>query len=226
MVMMPREGAAPGREQLGALARLTHERATAEEIGAGWRARRASRRSIGARPRHRAPRAPRLGAGATGARRARGRARAGAAPRARRAGARRARTTTSPRSRPRSSATWSSRARTANASPRSGESPYEALLGDYDFGLRTQRSCGGCSARSAEALPPLAAEARVRSPRRDARGAGRRRSRRPSRAPCAASASTTRAGAWTSPPTPSPRGWAAATRASRPATATATSSRC
>ncbi|MGA2451908.1 MAG: carboxypeptidase M32 [Solirubrobacteraceae bacterium] len=46
-----------------------------------------------------------------------------------------------------------------------GESRYEALLGDYDFGLRTpelQRVFG----ELAQALPPLAVQARVRSPRR------------------------------------------------------------
>ena len=46
-----------------------------------------------------------------------------------------------------------------------GESAYDALLGDYDFGLRTEdlrRVFGALSA----ALPPLLAEALVRSPRR------------------------------------------------------------
>jgi carboxypeptidase Taq len=45
-----------------------------------------------------------------------------------------------------------------------GESRYEGLLGDYDFGLRTQelRRVFGALA---QALPPLVAEARVRSPR-------------------------------------------------------------
>jgi carboxypeptidase Taq len=46
-----------------------------------------------------------------------------------------------------------------------GESPYEGLLGDYDFGLRTAdllRVFGALAAK----LPPLAAEARVRTPRR------------------------------------------------------------
>ncbi len=46
-----------------------------------------------------------------------------------------------------------------------GERPYDALLGDYDFGLRTdelRRVFGAL----AEALPPLVAEASVRSPRR------------------------------------------------------------
>jgi carboxypeptidase Taq len=48
---------------------------------------------------------------------------------------------------------------------RDGESRYEGLLGDYDFGLRTQelRRVFGALA---QALPPLVAEARVRSPRR------------------------------------------------------------
>jgi carboxypeptidase Taq len=46
-----------------------------------------------------------------------------------------------------------------------GESRYEGLLADYDFGLRTQelRRVFGALAK---ALPPLVAEARVRSPRR------------------------------------------------------------
>jgi carboxypeptidase Taq len=46
-----------------------------------------------------------------------------------------------------------------------GESRYEGLLGDFDFGLRTQelQSVFGALARE---LPPLAEEARVRSPRR------------------------------------------------------------
>jgi carboxypeptidase Taq len=46
-----------------------------------------------------------------------------------------------------------------------GESAYDALLGDYDFGLRTEdlrRVFGALSS----GLPPLLAEARVRSPRR------------------------------------------------------------
>ncbi len=44
------------------------------------------------------------------------------------------------------------------------QGPYEALLADYDFGLRTQdlRDVFGALA---EALPPLVAEAQVRSPR-------------------------------------------------------------
>ncbi len=46
-----------------------------------------------------------------------------------------------------------------------GESRYEGLLGDFDFGLRTAelRSVFGALARE---LPPLAEEARLRSPRR------------------------------------------------------------
>jgi len=46
-----------------------------------------------------------------------------------------------------------------------GQTPYEALLGDYDFGLRTadlERVFGAL----AERLPPLAERARERSPRR------------------------------------------------------------
>jgi carboxypeptidase Taq len=46
-----------------------------------------------------------------------------------------------------------------------GQSAYDALLGDYDFGLTTQelRRVFGALA---EALPPLVAQARVRTPRR------------------------------------------------------------
>ncbi len=49
-----------------------------------------------------------------------------------------------------------------------GESTYEALLGDYDYGLRTAelRRVFGALARE---LPPLAAEASVRTPRRSLR---------------------------------------------------------
>jgi carboxypeptidase Taq len=49
-----------------------------------------------------------------------------------------------------------------------GESTYEALLGDYDYGLRTAelRRVFGALARK---LPPLAAEASVRTPRRSLR---------------------------------------------------------
>jgi carboxypeptidase Taq len=45
-------------------------------------------------------------------------------------------------------------------------SVYEALLNDYDFGLRT-KELRRLFAALAEALPPLVAEARVHSPRRD-----------------------------------------------------------
>ncbi len=46
-----------------------------------------------------------------------------------------------------------------------GESPYDALISDYDFGLQTEelRRVFGALA---EALPPLAADAQVRSPAR------------------------------------------------------------
>ena len=72
---------------------------------------------------------------------------------------------TSAPSRLRSSETWSSRARTANASAEEGQSPYEALLSDYDFGLQTaelRRVFGALAA----ALPPLVAQAQARSPPR------------------------------------------------------------
>jgi len=46
-----------------------------------------------------------------------------------------------------------------------GESRYEALLGDYDFGLRTAELTR-VFGELADALPPLVAEARVRTPHR------------------------------------------------------------
>jgi carboxypeptidase Taq len=46
-----------------------------------------------------------------------------------------------------------------------GESPYEALLGGYDFGLRIEELRRVFGALAVE-LPPLAAQARVNSPRR------------------------------------------------------------
>jgi carboxypeptidase Taq len=46
-----------------------------------------------------------------------------------------------------------------------GESRYEGLLGDYDFGLRTDELRRVFGALATE-LPPLAAQARLRSPRR------------------------------------------------------------
>ena len=52
-----------------------------------------------------------------------------------------------------------------SALPSEGEIPYDGLLGDYDFGLRTdelRRVFGELAA----ALPPLVAEAQLRSPRR------------------------------------------------------------
>src|ERR1700694_4025021 len=162
LVMMPPRGAPPRASQLGSLARLTHERATAAEVGA-WLAEldgtvegldgdvvRLARRDW--------ERASRVPAGLASER-----AQASAA----------------------GQDAWQlARARDdfaafAPALERNvelarayadclrceGESRYEALLGDYDFGLRVQtleRLFGELSA----ALPPLLAEARIRSPRR------------------------------------------------------------
>ncbi len=71
-----------------------------------------------------------------------------------------------------------------------GESPYEGLLGDYDFGLRTQELRRVFGALAQE-LPPLAAQARLRSPRRElqvprrrAAGGGRGHPAQARRRPC------------------------------------------
>ena len=105
-----------------------------------------------------------------------------------------------------------------------GPGAYEGLLGDYDFGLRAEELRGLFGAL-AEGLPPLVQEAERCSPLRSLE------------VPVAAQQGAVegtlarlgvdgRAGAWTSPRTPSRPGSDGATRASRPATATATSSRC
>ena len=163
LVMMPGEGAASRAQQLGTLARLTHEHATAEEIGA-WLAEldgaaldeldrdivRLARRDW-----KRARRIPEELA------------------------VDRARASTEgqeswqlARARDDFSAFEPALQRNVELAraygeclAEEGQSPYEALLGDYDFGLTTQelRRVFGALA---VALPPLVAEAQVRSPSR------------------------------------------------------------
>jgi carboxypeptidase Taq len=183
LVMMPGDGAAARAQQLGVLARLTHERATGEEIGA-W-LEEIAEEIAGARD------------GASSA--AAGGARDGAAleqldrdivrlarrdwERARRVpeelAVELARASTAGQESWRTARENDDFAAFAPALARNvelaraygecvaqdGESRYEALLGDYDFGLRTDdlRRVFGALAQS---LPPLVAEARVRSPRR------------------------------------------------------------
>jgi carboxypeptidase Taq len=163
LVMMPSEGAPARAQQLGTLARLTHERATADEIG-GWLAEldgqgldavdrdivRLARRDW-----ERARRVPTELAGELARASAEGqesweRARANDdfaafAPALQRNVA-------------------LARAYGQCLAEEDG-SAYEALLGDYDFGLRTEelRRLFGALA---SALPPLAAQAHVNSPPR------------------------------------------------------------
>ncbi len=167
LVMMPGEGAAARAQQLGTLARLTHERATGEEIG-GWLQeidRAADEAALGEVDRdivrvarrdwERARRVPdelavELAQASADGQEIWQRARAdddfaAFAP---------------------ALARNVELARAYGECVRSeGEGRYEALLGDYDFGLRTSelRRVFG---ELAQALPPLAAQARVRSPRR------------------------------------------------------------
>jgi carboxypeptidase Taq len=163
LVMMPAAGAAGRSEQLGALARLTHERATTEELG-DWLSELegatlgAVDRDIvrlAARDWRRARRVPQQLAGDL------------------------ARASTEGQESWRIARADDDFAAFAPALERNvelaqafgrclaedGESPYEALLANYDYGLRTQdlrRLFGALAA----ALPPLAAEAKARSPRR------------------------------------------------------------
>ena len=175
-VTMPREGASARAEQLGTLARLTHERAT---VGGDRRvAGRARRRGAGGLDRDIVRLARRDWERARGVPAELAVELAQAAPRA---GAWQAavRTTTSRPSRRRSSATSSSRAPTGMFRGGAGE-PYEALLGDYDFGLRTEE----CTlfGELAERLPPLVAEAHPYAAARAGgagRGAADRRRRHP-----------------------------------------------
>ncbi|HYM54670.1 MAG TPA: carboxypeptidase M32 [Solirubrobacteraceae bacterium] len=163
LVMMPSEAAAGRAQQLGTLARLTHERATAEEIG-GWLSD-VDGQDLGELDRD----VVRL------ARRDWERARRVPAELALELA--------------RASAEGQESWRVARANDdfasfapalqrnvelardygqclaEDGVSPYEALLNDYDFGLRTE-DLRRLFAALARALPPLVAEAQVHSPPR------------------------------------------------------------
>jgi carboxypeptidase Taq len=162
LVMMPEQGAPARGQQLGALARLTHERATAEDIG-GWLEElegaqlneldhdivRLARRDWGRARRVPEELAVELARASTDGQEIWRRARedddfAAFAPALER-------NVTLARAH-------------GELVAEDGQSPYEGLLGEYDFGLRTEqlRSVFGALA---QALPPLVAEARGHSPR-------------------------------------------------------------
>ncbi len=163
LVMMPAEGAAPRAQQLGVLARLTHERATAEQIGA-WLgeldgatldeldrdivrlARRDWKRARRIPEELAVDRARASTEGQESWQLARASDDFGAFEPALARNVELARAY-------------------GECLAEDGQSPYEALLGDYDFGLTTaelRRVFGAL----AEALPPLVAAAQARSPGR------------------------------------------------------------
>jgi carboxypeptidase Taq len=163
LVMMPREGAVARARQLATLARLTHERASTEEIGE-WLAELDGAELTGIdrdvirlarRDWERARRVPEALAGEIASASTEGQE---SWQRAREQDDFKAFAPALERNVQLAQAYGACVAGV-------GESPYEALLGDYDFGLRTEqlRAVFGALAR---ALPPLVAEARVRSPRR------------------------------------------------------------
>jgi carboxypeptidase Taq len=163
LVMMPAEGAAARAQQLGALARITHERATAEEIG-GWLAELdgvvldeidSDIVRLAHRDWERASRVPNelavdLARASTDGQESWQLARANND----------------------FSAFVPALQRNVELARAHGEclaadgqTPYEALLSEYDFGLSTEelrRLFGTLAA----ALPPLVADARAHSPRR------------------------------------------------------------
>jgi carboxypeptidase Taq len=163
LVMMPAEGAAPRAQQLGVLARLTHERATAEQIGA-WLgeldgatldeldrdivrlARRDWKRARRIPEELAVDRARASTEGQESWQLARARDDFGAFEPALARNVELARAY-------------------GECLAEDGQSPYEALLGDYDFGLTTEelRRVFGALA---EALPPLVAAAQARPPGR------------------------------------------------------------
>ncbi|HEV3283778.1 MAG TPA: carboxypeptidase M32 [Solirubrobacteraceae bacterium] len=163
LVMMPSEGAPARAFQLGVLARLAHERGTAEEIG-GWLAElddadlgdvdrdivRLARRDW-----ERARRVPPELAEELSRAQAEGQERWQEA-------------------RARDDFAWFAPALERNVElaraygecvAEDGQSTYDALLADYDFGLRTVE-LRRVFAELAQALPPLVDEAVLRSPRR------------------------------------------------------------
>jgi len=167
LVMMPAEGAAARAQQLAMLARLTHELATAEEIGAWLGEIDAAGNGAGldeldrdiVRLAHRDWERARRVPEELAVERARAHADGQESWRLARANDDFA-------------AFAPALARNVELAraygdcvAEEGESRYEALLGDYDYGLRTEelRRVFGALA---QALPPLVAEARVRSPRR------------------------------------------------------------
>ena len=164
LVMMPSEGAAGRAQQSGTLASLTHERASAEEIG-GWLAELEGAElepldrdivRLARRDWERAVRVPRELASERALAGAEGqqiwqRARANDdfasfAPALRRN-------------------VELARAYGECLAVEPGAGSYQPLLEDYDFGLRTDQ-VRRLFAELARALPPLVAEARVHSPRR------------------------------------------------------------
>jgi carboxypeptidase Taq len=162
-VMMPQEGAAVRGEQLGTLARIVHERGTATEIGR-WLAELAGASldeldrdivRIARRDWERACRVPEELAAELA-----------------RAGADGQESWRLARERDDFDAFAPALERNVELAraygecvASEGESPYDGLLGDYDFGLRTDelRRVFG---ELAEALAPLVPEAQLRSPRR------------------------------------------------------------
>jgi carboxypeptidase Taq len=162
-VMMPGEGAAARAEQLGTLARLTHERAAAEEIG-GWLAALDEEElnevdrdivRLARRDWKRIRRVPTELASELAHASAEGQESWQLA-----------------RANDDFAAFAPALERNVELARAYGEclaeedeTPYEALLNDYDFGLRTEdlRRLFGALAL---ALPPLVAEARIHSPRR------------------------------------------------------------
>ena len=162
LVMMPPQGASARAQQLGTLARLTHERATAEELG-GWLEELDDDGELGELDRdivriarrdwRRARRVPEELA------------------------AERARAGTEGQESWREARANDDFAAFAPALERNvelaraygqcvaepGESPYDALLGDYDFGLRSEELRRVLGAL-AQALSPLVAPAQLHSP--------------------------------------------------------------
>jgi carboxypeptidase Taq len=163
LVMMPAEGAAARAQQLGTLARLTHERATAEELG-GWLgeldgdaldpldadvvrvARRDWERARGVPSELAVELAQASAEGQESWREAREHDDFGAFAPALQRNVELARAH-------------------GECLARDGEQPYEALLGEYDFGLSTAELRRLFTALS-QALPPLVAGAREHSPHR------------------------------------------------------------
>jgi carboxypeptidase Taq len=164
LVMMPKEGGAARAHQLGALARLTHDRATAEEIGE-WLGDLEGKDlddldrdivRLARRDWERARRVP-----------------AELAADLSRAHAEGQESWTVARANDDFASFAPALARNVELAQAYGEclaegegGSYQQLLNDYDFGLRTEE-LRDLFAALAEALPPLVAEARVHSPRRE-----------------------------------------------------------